>query len=72
MRIKLTGDLFDFTTHPDQKNLSNWVDWTSFASIVDKDGAELPMDDLSALPGLSVRLVCTPAGKIYLSLQYGP
>ena len=48
------------------KNVSRWIDWREFATVVDESGEEMSADDLDALPGMSVRVVCTPGGNIQI------
>ena len=46
------------------KNVSRWVDWHQFATVVDQEGQELSPEEVDALPGMSVRIICTPGGNI--------
>ena len=55
--------MFDQT---ELKNVSRWIDWREFATVVDESGEEMSADDLDALPGMSIRIVCTPGGNIQI------
>ena len=63
IKIRLEGPMFDFSVYQDQKNVSNWVDWSQFATLEDSKGNPVQLQDVPELPGLAIRLVCTPAGK---------
>ena len=65
VKIRLEGPMFDFTVHQDQRNVSNWVDWVQFATLEDGKGNPIQLQDAPELPGLAIRLVCTPAGELY-------
>ena len=70
VRIQLTGELFRFEGTPDLRNVSGWVDWRQFATVKDAAGTQLTMEEMEALPGLCIRILCTPAGRfLFLNLQ---
>ena len=69
VRIQLTGELFRFEGSPDLRNVSGWVDWRQFATVKDAAGTQLTMEEMEALPGLCIRILCTPAGRVF-SLIY--
>ena len=64
IKIRLEGPMFDFSVHQEQRNVSNWVDWSQFATLEDSKGNPVQLQDASELPGLAIRLVCTPAGEL--------
>ena len=69
IRIQLTGEMFRFEGSPDLRNVSGWVDWRQFATVKDAAGTQLTMEEMEALPGLCIRILCTPAGRVFLNLQ---
>ena len=51
---------------PELRNVSGWDDWRQFASVKDAAGTQLTMEEMEALPGLCIRILCTPAGMWFL------
>ena len=66
VRIQLTGEMFRFEGSPDLRNVSGWVDWRQFATVKDAAGTQLTMEEMEALPGLCIRILCTPAVGFFL------
>ena len=66
VRIQLTGEMFKFEGSPELQNVSGWVDWRQFATVKDAAGTQLTMEEMEALPGLCIRILCTPAGMWFL------
>ena len=50
----------------EQRNVSGWVDWRQFATVMDAAGTQLSREEMETLPGLCIRIVCTPAGVLAL------
>ena len=69
VRIQLTGEMFKFEGSPELRNVSGWVDWRQFASVKDAAGTQLTMKEMEALPGLCIRILCTPAGMWFSLIQ---
>ena len=55
-----------FEGGPEIRNVSGWVDWKQFATVKDAAGTQLSMEGMETLPGLCIRIVCTPAGVLAL------